>query len=472
MRPKPMVEIGGKPMLWHIMKIYSAHGINEFVICLGYKGYVDQGVLRQLPAAHVGRDVRSAQRQRRRCTVSTREPWRVTLVDTGEQTMTGGRLRRVLALPGDEEFCLTYGDGVADIDIGAADRLPSRAGRALHGDRGAAARSLRGARDRRRARAQLRGEAAGRRRLDQRRLLRAARAASASTSTATRRSGSRSRSSARARRRAGVLPPHRLLAGDGHAARPQPPGGAVASRAARRGGHGRRSPAFWRGRRVLLTGHTGFKGSWLSLWLQALGADVTGFSRRHPDRARRCTDSHGSATRSSGSRRTCATTSRCARPSRALQPEVVIHMAAQSLVRRSYVEPARDLRDERHGHRQPARGRSRDRASVRVVVNVTSDKCYENREWEWGYREDEPMGGHDPYSNSKGCAELVTAAYRRSFFSRAGGARAGLGAGRQRDRRRRLGRGPARARPHARVPRRRSPCGCATRSRSGPGSTC
>jgi glucose-1-phosphate cytidylyltransferase len=117
-RPKPMVEIGGKPMLWHIMKIYSAHGIDEFVICLGYKGYLIKEYFANyyLHTCDVSFDLAKGEMEVHR---SDTEPWRVTLIDTGEQTMTGGRLKRALDYVGDEDFCFTYGDGVASIDISA-----------------------------------------------------------------------------------------------------------------------------------------------------------------------------------------------------------------------------------------------------------------------------------------------------------------------------------------------------------------
>jgi glucose-1-phosphate cytidylyltransferase len=115
-RPKPMVEIGGKPILWHIMKIFSAHGINDFVICLGYRGYMIKEYFANyhLHTCDVSFDVAQGTMEVHR---STAEPWKVTLVDTGEQTMTGGRLQRVLGYVGDEDFCFTYGDGLADVDI-------------------------------------------------------------------------------------------------------------------------------------------------------------------------------------------------------------------------------------------------------------------------------------------------------------------------------------------------------------------
>ncbi len=118
LRPKPMVEIGGKPMLWHIMKIYAAHGITEFVVCLGYKGYLIKEYFANyyLHTGDVSFDLADGGMEVHR---SRTEPWRVTLIDTGDKTMTGGRLKRVLPYLGNEDFCFTYGDGVADLDIGA-----------------------------------------------------------------------------------------------------------------------------------------------------------------------------------------------------------------------------------------------------------------------------------------------------------------------------------------------------------------
>ena len=175
-------------------------------------------------------------------------------------------------------------------------------------------------------------------------------------------------------------------------------------------------PDFWRERRVLVTGHSGFKGTWLALWLQSLGARVTGFSSglpTHPslhDLAR-----VGEGMESiEGDVRDAESVARAVAASR---PEVIVHMAAQSLVRRSFVEPRETYATNVMGTVNVLDAVRRHGEGVRAVVNVTSDKCYENREWEWGYREDEPMGGHDPYSNSKGCAELVTSAFRSSFFA-------------------------------------------------------
>jgi glucose-1-phosphate cytidylyltransferase len=117
-RPKPMVEVGGKPILWHIMKIYAAHGIQDFVICLGYKGYLIKEYFANyyMHTCDVSFDLAGGTMEVHR---SATEPWKVTLIDTGEQTMTGGRLGRVLPYVGDEDFCFTYGDGVSDVDIAA-----------------------------------------------------------------------------------------------------------------------------------------------------------------------------------------------------------------------------------------------------------------------------------------------------------------------------------------------------------------
>ena len=178
---------------------------------------------------------------------------------------------------------------------------------------------------------------------------------------------------------------------------------------------GRVEPAFWDGRRVLVTGHTGFKGAWLSMWLQSLGAEVTGLSNGIP------TDPalYELARVGEAMKRELKIDVRdflsVAEGVATSRPEIVIHMAAQSLVRRSFVDPRETYETNVMGTVNLFEA-ARQTSGIRVVVNVTSDKCYENREWEWGYREEEPMGGFDPYSSSKGCAELVTAAFRRSFF--------------------------------------------------------
>jgi CDP-glucose 4,6-dehydratase len=174
-------------------------------------------------------------------------------------------------------------------------------------------------------------------------------------------------------------------------------------------------PEFWRGKKILLTGHTGFKGSWLTLWLQSMGAEVTGYSLDKPSipclfdiasAADGIADITGDV-RDFEQLKSCMTEH---------SSEIIIHMAAQSLVRRSYREPLETYATNVMGTANILEA-ARTADSARVVIIVTSDKCYENREQVGGYHENDPMGGFDPYSSSKGCAELVTAAWRNSFFN-------------------------------------------------------
>ena len=171
----------------------------------------------------------------------------------------------------------------------------------------------------------------------------------------------------------------------------------------------------WQGRRVFVTGHTGFKGGWLSLWLRELGAEVTGFALPAPSGP-----SFFAQTRLGdlvhhveGDVRDLPALDRAMAEA---QPEIVFHLAAQSLVRPSYADPVGTYATNVMGTVHVLDS-CRRLDSIRGIVCVTSDKCYENREWVWPYRENDPMGGHDSYSSSKGAAELVIAAYRRSFFA-------------------------------------------------------
>jgi CDP-glucose 4,6-dehydratase len=175
------------------------------------------------------------------------------------------------------------------------------------------------------------------------------------------------------------------------------------------------NPGFWSNKVVLITGHTGFKGAWIALWLKSLGAEVIGYSLPPPTtpslfeslRLDKIIQSLDGDIRNLDQLNKTITL---------YKPDIVIHMAAQSLVRYSYRNPVETFSTNILGTVNVMEA-VRLSGSTRVLLNVTSDKCYENREWIWGYRESDPLGGRDPYSCSKACAELITAAYRQSFFS-------------------------------------------------------
>lgn len=173
-------------------------------------------------------------------------------------------------------------------------------------------------------------------------------------------------------------------------------------------------PAFWKKRKVLITGHTGFKGSWLSLWLQQMGAQVIGYSLSSPSNPS-LFDQAGVSKGMESIHGDVRDLGRMISVVARHRPEIIIHMAAQALVRHSYYNPVETFSTNVMGTVNVLEA-NRQVRSARVMIIVTSDKCYEDREWFWGYRESDPMGGHDPYSSSKGCAELVAAAYRKSFF--------------------------------------------------------
>ena len=172
---------------------------------------------------------------------------------------------------------------------------------------------------------------------------------------------------------------------------------------------------FWRHKKVLITGHTGFKGSWLSLWLQKLEANLVGYALASPTQP----NLFALAQVASGMKSITGDIRDFDNLNQTIKehkPEIIFHLAAQPLVQYSYQNPIETYATNVMGtvHLFEA---ARNCDSVKVIVNITSDKCYENREWDWGYRENDAMGGYDPYSNSKGCAELVTNAYRNSFFN-------------------------------------------------------
>lgn len=172
---------------------------------------------------------------------------------------------------------------------------------------------------------------------------------------------------------------------------------------------------FWSGRRVFLTGHTGFKGSWLSLWLSELGAELTGYSLSPPTSPSLFVEARVEQRISKsviGDIRDLAALTAVMQNAR---PEIVIHMAAQSLVHDSYTDPIRTYDSNVMGTINVFESILKT-DSVKAVINVTTDKCYENKEWEWGYRENDRLGGHDPYSASKACSEIISSSYNNSFF--------------------------------------------------------
>jgi CDP-glucose 4,6-dehydratase len=179
--------------------------------------------------------------------------------------------------------------------------------------------------------------------------------------------------------------------------------------------NGKVNTSFWKGKKVFVTGHTGFKGSWLSLWLQDMGAVVKGYALEPNTTPNLFTEAK--VGQNMDSEIGDITDLKSITDSMiAFNPEVLIHMAAQPLVRLSYKEPVLTYATNVMGTVNVLEA-ARKCSKLKAIVSVTTDKCYENKEWAWGYRENEPMGGHDPYSSSKGCAELVTAAYRKSFFN-------------------------------------------------------
>ena len=177
---------------------------------------------------------------------------------------------------------------------------------------------------------------------------------------------------------------------------------------------GKNNVTFWKNKRVFLTGHTGFKGSWLSLWLQSMGAIVKGYALDPPTKPSLFIEAKVDEAMESviGDIRNLDFLKK---HMIAFKPDVLIHMAAQPLVRLSYLEPIETYTTNVIGTVNVLEA-AKQCDNLKAIVSVTTDKCYENKEWNWGYRENEPMGGHDPYSSSKGCAELVTSAYRRSYF--------------------------------------------------------
>ncbi len=176
---------------------------------------------------------------------------------------------------------------------------------------------------------------------------------------------------------------------------------------------------FWQGKRVFLTGHTGFKGGWLALWLADMGAEVHGYALAPPTVPNLFTAANVQSRLASSTIADVRNGAVLVQSMQEANPDIVLHLAAQPLVRYSYVDPVETYSVNVMGTVNLLEA-VRQATSVKAVVNVTTDKCYENREWVWPYRENEAMGGFDPYSSSKACSELVTAAYSRSFLEPAG----------------------------------------------------
>lgn len=176
------------------------------------------------------------------------------------------------------------------------------------------------------------------------------------------------------------------------------------------------TPDFWKGKRVLITGHTGFKGSWLSILLSQLGALVSGYALAPPTSPSLFDISRVKDDLENDIRADIRDIESLKSALKNMQPEIVFHMAAQSLVRKSYNTPVDTYTTNVIGTVNLLEA-CRTCPGIKSIVNVTTDKCYENREWAWGYREADRLGGHDPYSSSKACAELVTGAYRESFLA-------------------------------------------------------
>ncbi|WP_256360292.1 CDP-glucose 4,6-dehydratase [Methylomonas koyamae] len=179
------------------------------------------------------------------------------------------------------------------------------------------------------------------------------------------------------------------------------------------------NPEFWRGKRVFVTGHTGFKGGWLTMLLHSLGAEVYGYALPPATEPSLFEEASVESLLAAHVLADIRDLPRLTAALDQARPDIVLHLAAQPLVRYSYREPVETFQVNVLGTVNLLEA-VRRQSTVRAVVNVTTDKCYENREWLWPYRENEAMGGRDPYSASKGCAELVTAAYRASFLAQAG----------------------------------------------------
>ena len=418
-KPKPMIEIGGMPILWHIMKTYSHYGIDEFVICAGYK----QHVIKEWFADYFlhTSDITFDFTQGNKMIVHDQhaEPWKVTIVDTGLNTMTGGRVKRIKKFVNNEPFCLTYGDAVSDVDIKKLVEFHKSHGKCVT----LTSVSL----------AQQKGVL----NID-----------SNDTITAFREKDDEDGSLINGGFMVCNPEIFNYLDGDQTIFEQKP-----MKKLAQEGelksfyhsgfwqcmdtkrekdklealwGTGN-APwkvweqkmnfdlSFYKDKKVFVTGHTGFKGSWLCKILANAGADVTGYSLNPST-----TPSLFEIANISQDIHSVIGDIRDYKALKAAfdeaQPEIVLHLAAQPIVRDSYRNPAYTYETNVMGTVNILEC-VRTTDCVKSFLNVTTDKVYLNKEWPWGYRENEELDGYDPYSNSKSCSELVTHSYKNSFFN-------------------------------------------------------
>lgn len=437
-----MIEIGGMPILWHIMKEYAYYGHTEFIICAGYKQeYIKEWFANYfLHNSDVTFDYRNGKNE---MTVhqTNMEPWKVTVVDTGYNTMTGGRIKRIQKYVGNEPFLMTYGDGVCDVEI---DKLIE-----FHKSHGklATLTAVKMAQDK------------GILDITKDQAVRAFREKNAADGAPI---------------NAGymILEPlvfdmleggdtcvfektvlvklaemgelmsyvhtgfwqcmdnireksflEKLLAEDKAPWKRwdrSVPDTLIMQNKQRWQLISQHLTMeniyeFYKGKRVFLTGHTGFKGSWMCKMLANAGAIVTGYSLEAPTEPSlfKIANIEGDVYSVIGDIRDMAALKKAFDEA---QPEIVLHLAAQPIVRNSYKDPAYTYGTNVMGTVNILEC-VRQSNCVKSFLNVTTDKVYLNKEWNWGYRENEELDGYDPYSNSKSCSELVTHSYKRSFFT-------------------------------------------------------
>lgn len=421
LRPKPMIEIGGKPVLWHIMKEYSYYGFNEFIICAGYKQHVIKEWFSDyyLHNSDITFDFTNGGVTEIHNNVA--EPWKVTIVDTGLNTMTGGRVKRIQKYVGNEPFMLTYGDGVCDINI--------RELLKYHQEKGKLATMT----------AVRVSQRFGVLDIDK--------------ETMSVKSFREKSEADVSRINAGYMvfepevfnyidgddtvleqAPLRTLAKEGQLVAYKYNGFWQCMDTKREMEELDKMIAdktapwmvwekwlmkldlnWFKDKKVLITGHTGFKGSWLCKILIDAGAEVTGYSLVPATTPALFYIANIENNMNSiiGDIRDLA---HLMEVFDQVQPEIVLHLAAQPIVRDSYKDPVYTYETNVMGTVNICEC-VRLHPCVKSFLNVTTDKVYKNNEWEWGYRENEPLDGFDPYSNSKSCSELVTHSYINSFFA-------------------------------------------------------